>query len=463
MGELSQALIHERDELVERLGLALSPTSQELSDLVGACRHGGSVKKSREGALRDPSIGLYAAAYQAVTGPREPVCDGLSLLGSAIHSPTSMPTPESIMSGGIRITPLRRLSRASTAALGTALLLQAIACHDTSRVIAPTAADHTSLAKSPGPASGIVLGAPVFGLDIAPNGTILAAVASAGVVSIRDNTTDLLGALLGVNAVASLGSGEAFAVTGGSTDPSQILPTSRKLFRVARGRVREVADLWEYEQAINPDQFWNTSPVPVESNPFDVVSLGGGRVLVADAAANDILVVDANGRVDWVAVLTPASTPGPEPVPTSIAVGPDGAYYVGELTGFPATPGLSRVWRIAPGSRHVICPSAACTLVRSGFTSIMDLEFGPDGTLYVVEFDEASWLGVEANGFAKTDAGGTVNACNVNTKSCSVVATGLSLPTAITVGKTGARWIVEHLPMLFASARVRQLQSVDQR
>ncbi len=185
-------------------------------------------------------------------------------------------------------------------------------------------------------------------------------------------------------------------------------------------------------------------------------------MLVADAAANDILHVQANGTVDWVAVLTPVDLPpgqiDPQPVPTSVAIGPDGAYYVGELTGFPGTPGLARVWRIAPGSRHVFCPSTACALVASGFTSIMDLAFGPDGTLYVVEFDEAGWLGVEDNGFAKTPAGGTVNACNVGTGVCSIVASNLSLPTAIAVDKTGGLWIVEHGTILFAGAHVRRLQ-----
>jgi glucose/arabinose dehydrogenase len=185
--------------------------------------------------------------------------------------------------------------------------------------------------------------------------------------------------------------------------------------------------------------------------------LNGGRALVADAAANAILVVKANGEIDWVAVLTPRTTPGPEPVATSIAIGPDGAYYAGELTGFPGTPGLSRVWRIKRGSRHVVCPSSACTPVADGFTSIIDLAFGPDGKLYVVEFDEAGWLAVEQNGFAKTPAGGTVNRCNVRTGSCSVVASGLSLPTAVAVDGRGKVWVAEHLPMLFAGARVRRL------
>jgi hypothetical protein len=322
----------------------------------------------------------------------------------------------------------------------------------------PAAGTHAAaFAQAPAPPTGILLGAPLFKLDIAPDGSLVAAVASAGLVSIRKGHAELFGALPGVSGVAALGVGAVFALTGGSDDPALILPTSRKLFLASRGGVRELADLWAYEQAVNPDGFWNNSPVPIESNPFDVVRLNGGRVIVADAAANDILEVGPNAAIDWIAVLTPASTPGPQPVPTSVAIGDDGAYYVGELTGFPATPGLARVWRIAPGSRHVVCPSAACTMVAGGFTSIMDLAFGPGGDLYVVEFDEEGWLAVEANGFAKSLAGGTVNRCNVSTGSCSTVATGLSLPTAIAIGRNGTMWIAEHEPILFASARVRPL------
>ncbi len=350
-------------------------------------------------------------------------------------------------------------SRALSAAVVFATAMQMLACQDPSQGVAPaTRMRSGSLAKAPTPPAGVTVGAPLFGLDAAPDGSLLAAVAS-GVVRIHAGTTEVVAELPTVNAVAAVGRGDAFVVTGGSLDPAQIFPTSRKLFRVSNGSVRLVADLWAYEQAVNPDQIWNQGPVPVESNPFDVVALNGGRVLVADAAANDILVVQNNGTVDWVAVLTPVDLPAidPQPVPTSIAIGPDGAYYVGELTGFPAIPGLSRVWRIAAGSRHVVCPSAACTLVAGGFTSIMDLAFGLDGTLYIVEFDEAGWLGVEINGFMMKD-GGTVNACNVATGECSVFACTLSLPTAITVDKAGALWIAEHESVLFAGARVRRLQ-----
>ena len=57
--------------------------------------------------------------------------------------------------------------------------------------------------------------------------------------------------------------------------------------------------------------------------------------------------------------------------------------------------------------------------MADGFTSIADLNFGPDGTLYVTEFDEARWAAVE---FGLGMVGGTVNACSGPTWACDVVA-----------------------------------------
>ena len=182
---------------------------------------------------------------------------------------------------------------------------------------------------------------------------------------------------------------------------------------------------------------------------------------MADAAGNSLLSARTNGPIEVVAVFTPpvvgggsSTDPGDwiplfqlpdgtdcyvQPVPTSIAVGPDGAYYVGELTGFPATPGLSRVWRIDPGARNVSCPSVACQVVVSGLTSVIDVEFGPDGGLYVVEYDAKGWLaGLGSPG------DGTVKRCDVGSGDCSVVADGLVLPGAITFDTSGTAWIVEN-------------------
>jgi len=74
----------------------------------------------------------------------------------------------------------------------------------------------------------------------------------------------------------------------------------------------------------------------------------------------------------------PEMVPVPvESVPTSVVVGPDGAYYVGELTGGPFPVGGASVYRVTP--------EGEVSEYATGFTNIIDIAFGPDGTLYVAE------------------------------------------------------------------------------
>ena len=297
-------------------------------------------------------------------------------------------------------------------------------------------------------------GTPVFGLAVAPDGSLLVADYGSGIVELRKGKGALVAALPTVTDVAPIGRGDMFAVTG--KDPAGQAPTAQKLYRVSRGNTRQIADLLAFETAVNP------AGGDIDSNPFDVALLTGGKVLVADAGGNDLLIIDAKGNVDWVAILPDQLAPTdniknlagcPTPVPgfewvcglpdampaqavaTSIAIGPDGAYYVGELKGFPAPTGMSRVWRVEPGTLHADCStSPACTVVADGFTSIIDLAFSPGGTLYVVEFDEASWAAVE---FGLGGVGGTVNGCDASTWACTEVAAGLPLPSAAAVGGDG--------------------------
>jgi hypothetical protein len=292
---------------------------------------------------------------------------------------------------------------------------------------------------------------PVFGLATAPDGSLLAADAGSGIYEIRRGVFTQVAQLPGVTDMAPIGRGDMLALT------SPGFGGEGKLYRVSRGTTREIADVLAFETLVNPDGGI------IESNPFDVAALTGGSALVADAAGNSLLIVDARGNIDWVATLPnemvstanakqifgcpgsgapqcglPDQIPA-QPVATSVAIGPDGAYYVGELKGFPAPTGESRVWRIEAGARHAVCgSSASCQVVADGFTSIIDLTFGPNGTLYVVELDEASWLAMEEG----QGVGGSVNACNTVTWSCNQIATGLFMVTSATVGRNGTVSVV---------------------
>ena len=295
---------------------------------------------------------------------------------------------------------------------------------------------------------------PLFGLAAAPNGDLLVADAGAGIAN-RYGATEI--ALPGVSDVAPIGRGALWATTGGTGEPINV---GQALYRLSQGRARKVADLYAFEAANNPDGG------EVNSNPFDVASLGGNAALVADAAANALLRVNNQGDVEVVATFPvelvstanikalfgcPAGPPDfcdlpdmipAEAVPTSVAVGPDGYYYVGELKGFPAPTNASNVWRIAPGTSGAECGSSPeCEKVfDGGFTSIFDLAFDDAGALHVLELDEDSWFALEIGG----GSGGTINACDIDAGSCDVVATGLPLPTAIAFGTDGALWTTQN-------------------
>jgi sugar lactone lactonase YvrE len=97
--------------------------------------------------------------------------------------------------------------------------------------------------------------------------------------------------------------------------------------------------------------------------------------VVADAAGDAILDV-RNGQVALLAVIPP-SADGSDQVPTSVTRGPDGAYYVGTLAEG-AGNGAARVWRVVPGH--------APQVYIDGLTAVVDIAFGPDGSLYASEF-----------------------------------------------------------------------------
>lgn len=136
------------------------------------------------------------------------------------------------------------------------------------------------------------------------------------------------------------------------------------------GKYQVVGDIAAHEATTNP------AGGAVDSNPYGVVALAGRRV-VADAGANALIEVRADGSTRTFAV-PPALTGGREAVPTSVTEGPDGALYVGLLTGFPFFRSSASVLRIATDGSGIGTYAA-------GFTAIVDIAFDAGGALYVLE------------------------------------------------------------------------------
>lgn len=294
-------------------------------------------------------------------------------------------------------------------------------------------------------------GGPLFDLFTAPNNDILVADASVGITTLYGK---LEAALPGVTSVSTVGRGNMWATVGPNGPGEE--DNGQALYRVHKNRTEMVANLFEFEEHYNPDG------QDINSNPYAVLALNGNEALVIDSGANDLLRVDQKGNIEIVAVFPnelvstqhikdfvgcPAGPPEvcglppmlpAQPVPTSVVIGPDGYYYVGELKGFPAPTGESNIWRISPDATGAMCGSSpdCVKAFDGGFTSIIDMDFGKNGILYVAEMDAKSWLAAEF-GFG---AGGTIKACNPQTLQCEVIASGIPLLTAITIDKKDNLW-----------------------
>jgi hypothetical protein len=162
-------------------------------------------------------------------------------------------------------------------------------------------------------------------------------------------------------------------------------------------------------------------------------------VLIADAAGNSLLHVHQEKGIDWVATFPAQPLPCPEAICGPGVVIPAHAvptWWSWDLT-VPTTSGDSPASRspparrgsgIEPGTRHAVCgTSSACSLVADDLTAIIDLQFEPDGRLYVAQLDDAGLLAFESG----EGVGGSIRPCEVATGDCEVVASWIPMLTAI--------------------------------
>jgi hypothetical protein len=188
----------------------------------------------------------------------------------------------------------------------------------------------------------------------------------------------------------------------------------------ANGAPVQLGDTYAYEKKNNPDGkfqygFLKTPKSCLAQLPKEVpasysgvkethsyaVAYNNGTSYVADAGANDILALDAQGTFRTVAALKPVKvtvtksaakanhlpscTIGKkfalEAVPTDVEYGPDGQLYVTSLPGGPEDGSLGlngRVLKIDPTTGHV-------TTIVDGLTSPTGVAVAANGDVYVAQ------------------------------------------------------------------------------
>lgn len=241
----------------------------------------------------------------------------------------------------------------------------------------------------------------------------------------------------GTSGVALSKNGKYLAYTTTTSDPTTFVTSAAALHITGPHGYRVDADTLAYEKAHNPDQkltygvdgtpskcvsdALTAAQIPVQykgqidSHAYSVTAWGK-KWIVADAAANDLLVVDRKGHISTLTVMPrqpvkisaaqanalhlPSCVVGVtysfESVPTDVEVGKDGNLYVTTLPGGPEDSSLGargRVYRVNPHTR-------AKTIIARGFAGATNLALGKHGKIYVSEFF-AGKISVVQNGHVR--------------------------------------------------------------
>lgn len=162
---------------------------------------------------------------------------------------------------------------------------------------------------------------------------------------------------------------------------------------LAGSTVTPLANITAFEVLNNPHT------TAVDSNPWDLV-VRGSDTYVTDAAGNSLVKANSANQVSLVhlfpnkIVNTPTNAPPGTPlqvsaqtVPTGLTIGPDGALYIAQLSGFPFAPGSADVFRYD----FVNNVNNQVTTFASGFSNLVDIAAGPDNSLYLLQYRNDFW------------------------------------------------------------------------
>ncbi len=212
---------------------------------------------------------------------------------------------------------------------------------------------------------------------------------------------------------------------GGASHGNADVPNG--VFRVnADGSITQVADL---------SAFLKAHPVAnPEPNDFEP----DGTWYSMTHIGNDLFVIEPNhGELDKISFsalgtditrVADISASQGHVVPTSMAVGPDGNFYVGDLTPVPFTDGAAKIFKITTDGN--------LSVFQTGLTTVLGVAFDNQGRLYALETTTGN---LPKPPFMVPGSGKVVRLSSAG--SLETVASGLAFPTAMTFGPDGRLYV----------------------
>lgn len=240
----------------------------------------------------------------------------------------------------------------------------------------------------------------------------------------------------GVNDIDFDAAGNAYALLGFASNPANRdsiiqVPDFAQLVAIDNfdggSSWTRLIDFGAYELNNDPDGLTpNTNPFDllIEDNTVYVIDAGGNNLLSQRAFSNEILletVFPSRSAIDP----RTGQTITQQSVPTAITVGPDGAFYVSELTGYPLQAGAAQIYRLNAAGQPEI--------YAGGFTNIVDLAFDKAGGLYVLEYD--------ADGLLTGSEAGALIYVSPDGKTRTTLTDALLNPTGLELGSNGDIYI----------------------
>src|SRR6202142_3885331 len=231
--------------------------------------------------------------------------------------------------------------------------------------------------------------------------------------------------------------GDLYALIGGGgcSHGNPKNPSGIARVNIKTGNWQLIADIGAWLKT-HPAKYESADDFEPDGTLYSMIA-HDGKLLTVEPNHGQVISVTKSGEIKQVIDISASEG---HIVPTSIAAR-DGSLFVGNLNLFPIDPQWARILTISKSDQDDfdnlppgLQPARGYRIVSSkaGFTTVVAVDFGPDGLLYVLELSDA----------AGSPTGGVGKVVRVKRSGdIEEIVTGLSVPAGMTFGPDGRLYV----------------------